>query len=74
MACRIGITTDSHERKRYWEEQYPSLYEWRILERYISKSDAQTGETRLLLLYGCEASPADDGAENDRWAVYKFSY
>lgn len=73
MACRIGITTNPGERKRYWETQHSNLNSWTILERHNSKSDAQAAETRLAQQHGCVAAPG--GADADGvWVVYKFEY
>lgn len=74
MACRIGITTNPGERKRYWEEKHPTLRNWQILERHKTKTAAQAAETRLAAQHGCEAHPGGDGPENADWAVYKFDY
>ncbi|WP_424947548.1 hypothetical protein [Candidatus Spongiihabitans sp.] len=40
MACRIGMTTNPGERKRYWEGQHPTLRNWRILSRHRTRSVA----------------------------------
>jgi len=74
MACRIGITTNPGERKRYWQGQHPTLRNWRILERHSSKSAAQNAEYRLSKKDGCIASAGGDGPEYTDWVVYKFEY
>ena len=74
MACRIGITTNPGERRRYWESQHPNLSKWQILERHTTKSDAQAAETRLAEEHKCVAHPGGDGDEHDDWVVYKFEY
>ena len=52
MACRVGITTDPEERKRYWQSRYRSLRNLRIVGQYNSKTKAQQEETRLARLVG----------------------
>lgn len=74
MVCRIGITTDPDKRKKDWENQYPSLYDWKILEKCYSKYDAQNAENRFARQYGCESHPGGSGEEGGVWYVYKFSY
>ncbi len=74
MACRIGITTNPGERKRYWEGQHPSLRNWNVLERHGTKTAAQAAETRLARVHDCKASPGGAGPENASWVVYKFDY
>ncbi len=74
MACRVGITTDPKRRKQEWEEEYPSLRDWEILESSLSYSSAQKKENEYAQKYGCASSPGgpNDGSYN--WSVYKFSY
>ena len=74
MACRVGITTDPEERKRYWQSRYRSLRNWRIVGQYNSKTKAQQEETRLARLWGCEASPGGAGPEYAVWYVYVFEH
>ena len=74
MACRIGITTNPGERRRYWESQHPNLQNWQILSRHKTKSAAQSAETQLAKQHGCESHPGGDAPENADWCVYKFDY
>ena len=74
MACRVGITTDPEERKRYWQSRYRSLRNWRIVGQYNSKTKAQQEETRLAKIWGCEASPGGVGPEYAVWYVYAFEH
>ena len=74
MACRVGMTTNPGERKRYWESQHPRLYGWEILGRYKTKTDAQKYENFHARQFGCVSSPGGDGPEWADWVVYKFNY
>lgn len=74
MPCRVGITTNPGERKRYWEGQYPTLRNWQILARCDTKSEAQKLDNHFVALYGCQSAPGGAGAERDDWIVYKFEY
>ena len=75
MICRIGITTDPMERRRYWESRYPRTFEnWKILEIQYSKSAAQSRETALATHYSCESHPGGAGPEYATWHVYYFQH
>lgn len=74
MACRIGMTTDPDERKRYWESKIPSMFGWKIFGHYQSKTEAQNAETDLAHQYGCVAFPGGGGPEIADWVVYGFQY
>ncbi len=74
MACRVGMTTDPEERKRYWKSKYPNLYDWDILGHYSSKSEAQAAETQFASEYKCISFPGGDGPESADWTVYRFKY
>jgi len=74
MACRIGITTNPGERKRYWEGQHRNLRNWTILSRHRTKTAAQAAETLEARRRRCQASPGGAGPEQGNWAVYYFEY
>ncbi|MCY4672628.1 MAG: hypothetical protein OXD43_02485 [Bacteroidetes bacterium] len=74
MACRVGITQDPEKRKRYWSTQHPSLRNWQLLYKYVSKSAAQSAEEREAQKYGCIAHPGGTGPEYSVWYVYYFEY
>lgn len=74
MPCRVGMTTDPDERRRYWESQYPTLHDWVILGHYRSKSEAQKAETMFADKNGCVSHPGGDGPEIADWVVYGFRY
>ena len=74
MACRIGITANLDDRKRYWKAQHPSMTDWQIVHECRTKTEAQEVETRLAEQYGCEAHHGGDGPEYATWYVYAFNY
>ena len=74
MSCRIGMTTDVENRKKYWKSRHSNLRDWQILGTYQTKTEAQNAESRLAKSYGCVSHPGGDGSEYDTWYVYKFSY
>ena len=74
MACRVGMTTNPGERKRYWESKHPNMYNWEILERHKSKSAAQAAEDRIARQYGCVSAAGGDGPESGDWVIYRFQY
>ncbi|MGI9337786.1 MAG: GIY-YIG nuclease family protein [Gammaproteobacteria bacterium] len=74
MACKIGMTTNPGERKRYWQGKYPNLQNWMILARYDTKSVAQLAEYHLAAKYGGVVDGGGAGNENGEWVVYKFDY
>ena len=74
MACRVGMTTNPGERKRFWEGKHPNLYNWEILGRYSSKSAAQAAETSFANRHGCVSGAGGEGPENAKWCVYRFYY
>ena len=76
MACVVGITTDTDRRKREHQRdhRYRGLYNWRVLNRFSTKSAAQTEENRLARRNGCHAHPGGAGSEYATWHVYRFDY
>lgn len=74
MACRVGITTNPGERRRYWESQHSTLRNWRIVSRHKTKQEAQQKENELARSCGCVASPGGAGPEHADWCVYVFDY
>lgn len=74
MACRIGITTNPAERKRYWQSVYPSMTNWHIITKRTTKTSAQTQETQLAKKHGCQAHQGGYGPERAIWYVYGFNY
>lgn len=74
MTCRVGMTTNPGERKRYWEKKHSNLRNWKILGHYKSKSKAQEAERIFAQKYGCVSYSGGRGNEHDDWVVYKFNY
>ena len=73
--CRVGMTTDKEGRKAYWEGEISNITHWEWFGPYNSREDAQTAETNLASLYGCESHPGGRDPEgNPQWWVYKFTY
>ena len=73
MACRIGITTDPDQRKRFWRAQHPDMRNWHVLDQFSTKTLAQQFETRTAQNLGCKAAPGGDGPETATWSVYFFN-
>ena len=73
MACRVGMTTDLDERKRYWQSVHPTLRDW-SWEGPYTKASAQSRENTLAAACGCDAHPGGAGAEYANWYVYGFNY
>ena len=73
MLCRVGITTDPEKRKSYWNNQVIGFKNWRILQKYANKKDAQTHENRAAKKYNCIAHAGGPDTPGI-WYVYKFEY
>lgn len=74
MASRVGITTDPEYRRREWEKKHPDLWQWTILGRHPTKSEAQAHENQMARELPSITSPNDSGAEEATWYVYYFQY
>jgi len=77
MACRIGITSNQEQRKKFWEGQYPNLGDWKILAGPLdTKGEAQILETKFAQDYGCVAHAGGDDPDSPfaKWWVYYFKY
>ena len=74
MACRIGITTDPDERRRYWQTQHPFLRNWQIIGMHFTKTAAQRQENTEAARRGCVSAPGGAGPEAATWHVYYFEY
>jgi len=73
MPCRVGITTDPEVRRAYWQSQVAGFKNWRILNRFRSREEAQGYESRYARRYGCQAAPGGADAPGT-WYVYRFDY
>lgn len=74
MACIVGMTTNPDRRKKERKEEYPNLYDWRIMGTYGTKSEAQREENRIARRHGCDSGRGGAGPERATWHVYKFKY
>jgi len=73
MPCRVGITTDPDTRRAYWENHVVGLTNWRIINTFRYKSDAQEYEIRYANRVGC-AAHAGGPDTSGTWYVYRFDY
>ena len=55
------MTTDPATRKKYWEGQYPTLRNWKILASGLSREAAQKLEDEMARSGNCTSS----GGGND---------
>ncbi len=76
MGCRVGMTTDTDARERYWRRQYPGLYAWKVEARHLTKKDAQAKENSMARHLNCDSSGGGDDPDDTSktWAVYYFAY
>ena len=73
--CRVGITQNLEQRRKYWEGRHPGLSNWRqVGDSHSTKSSAQEAETRYANRYGCDHGPGGSGPEFSTWYVYRFDY
>lgn len=82
MPCRVGITTNPEQRKRYWESRVIGFRNWQTHGYYLNKDDAQAKEDRLV--QHCSVYERHRGACHGRagggspyeigWTVYSFDY
>lgn len=73
MPCRVGITTQPDVRRQAWENSVVGLSDWRILERGLTRQQAQAREDYYARTYKCIAHHGG-GDAHGTWCVYKFSY
>jgi hypothetical protein len=73
MPCRVGITTDPHTRKAYWEAHVVGFNNWRIVEKFRSKDKAQQYESWYANRYNCRAHAGGPDTPGI-WYVYRFDY
>lgn len=74
MGCRVGITTDPDRRKREWQQEYPNLWDWKLLAEYATKSAAQARENEEAARRSCDSGYGGPGDEYDTWHVYYFRF
>ena len=73
MPCRLGITTDPGEKRKYWQNQVEGLSYWQILTSFEAISQAQTFEIQFAKAHGCQASLDSDDASGTLY-IYHFEY
>lgn len=74
MPCRIGITTDPEDRRRYWQGQHPRLRNWTIVKSGLTQRQAQAEEERLAARHNCVAHAGGPKIAGRKWSVYRFDY
>ena len=72
MKKRVGITTDTEERKQYWESQYNIRY-WKIVKGGLSYEQAQNLEN-MFIAQGYEGSAGGAKQDGNVYSVYVFGY
>ena len=73
MPCRVGITTEPDRRREEWEKQVIGFRNWRILEQFDNRDDAQDYEDEYANEHNCEAHPGGEEASGT-WYVYYFKF
>lgn len=75
LGKRVGITTRPIERRKEWEREYPSMFDWRIIRKNLSRDKAQQ-EEYMYVLKGFEGHSGGQEPEKNRnnWYVYTFNY
>ena len=74
LMCRVGMTTNPSERRRYWESQHPGLRNWRVLVSGLTYDEAQARERREAQRRGCEAEEGGPRVPGRVWSVYYFEF
>ena len=73
MPCRIGITENPSEKRKYWKKQVVGFSDWQILASYESSSEAQAYMTKFATMHGCHMSE-DYDSKSDKLCIYHFEY
>ena len=74
MPCRVGMTTDLAERKRYWETQYPNLKNWQVLHRNLTYDEAIVTEKQEAQDRNCEAAAGGERVPGGAYSIYYFEW
>ena len=75
MPGAVGITTDLIRGRKHWERTYPaSLRNWRVVEMFHTRSEAQAYERQLSRAWGCDSQANASGPESAVWFVYYFDH
>ena len=73
MPCRIGITENPYEKRKYWQHHVVGFAQWQILASFDSSSEAQAYMTQFAKLHGCQMSE-DYDSTSDKLCIYHFEY
>ena len=75
MGCRVGITTNIEERKKYWKMVHPTLKAWSFKGPF-SREVAQAYEIKIKEKFQCDGGPGGTNPydKTDDWFVYYFEY
>ena len=73
MGKRVGITTDTNERQKYWQSQYPNLSNFRIVKSGLTYEQAQAEENEYIKK-GYEGSAGGEKKYGSVYSVYTFDY
>lgn len=74
MACRVGMTTNSAERERYWRSRVTGFRNWQILASGLTYHQAQDREAEEARKGGCVHGAGGEYKPGPVWSVYKFEY
>jgi len=67
------LNTDTQARRVYWNNQVIGLMNWKILDQYPTKRQAQDHENRYAKQTGCVAHAGGPDTPGT-WYVYRFDY
>ena len=73
MGKRVGITTNTKERKEHWEGRYSTLKNWRIVESGLTYKQAQKKENEYIAR-GYTGHPGGEEKPGNGYSVYAFDY
>ena len=73
MVKRVGITTDPEERRQHWENEHPSLRQWKIVFKGLTYEQAQE-EENLYINKGYQGHPGGEKKPGSIYSVYTFEY
>ena len=73
MHCRVGITTNPDRRRDEWQDQVIGFRNWKIVNQFDNREEAQAFEDQYAREFGCEAHPGGEEAPGI-WYVYYFEF
>ncbi len=76
MLCRVGMTTDITSRKAVWKSKNPTMRNWTVKARGLTRKQAQAKEIAVAAKCNCVAhgGGANPSVANKRWTVYHYNY